>query len=133
MRRTRLVTGCAFALACSGQAPAEQGSDRTAAQRPASVLQSADSAVQHPDSALLADSARRLVPVGLPVDSAMRRLAQHGFACHALDFGAPAAICQQPLAASPGGARLVWHVYLEQRALDGIVHAVGSRVVVPAP
>ena len=122
MRLSRLAL-CVLCIACSGSA--EQ------ATRPAVTA-------ARPDTLALADSLRRLVPLGLGIDSAQARLTRVGFHCRAVDFGAPQGLtCGQQLP-GPGpapGVSLVWGVTIDQGGWSGrhvrAVHSTVGEVLLP--
>src|SRR5690349_15644949 len=68
-----------------------------------------------PDTVALADSLRRLVPLGLGMEAAQERLTRAGFRCGRIGFGTPQGLaCSQPLPAAPPAAPQVWRVLIDQ-------------------
>lgn len=88
------------------------------------------SAATPPDTLTLADSLRRLVPLGLATDAALTRLTQAGFQCRRVDFGTPQGLaCRQPLAVPVAWPALEWRAFIEERGWsDHHVRAVRSTV-----
>ena len=92
-----------------------------------------DASALRPDSSALAGSLRRLVPLGITIDSAERLLVLAEFRCRQTGFGAPALSCRRPLGTDESGASLEWEARVWERGMDGVAHRVESLVRPPEP